>query len=179
MRALIVYESMYGNTRAIAEHIATGIGDRLSTAVVPVAAATPDLVEEADLLVCGAPTHVRGLPRPRTRQAAAEAAPAKGLTLELDSAGPGLREWLDALGPVKETRAAAFDTRLKAPVLITGRASKGIARQLRRHGFTVVAGSTSFLVDKETRLIEGEAERAEQWGRQLAATIPAERDASR
>jgi hypothetical protein len=178
MRALIVYESMYGNTRAIAGHIATGIGERLSTTVVPVAAATPDLVEEADLLVCGAPTHVRGLPRRRTRQAATVAAPAKGLTLEPDAAGPGLREWLDALGPVNGTRAVAFDTRLKAPGLITGYASKGIARRLRRRGCRVVTGPTSFLVDKQTGLMEGEAERAERWGRQLAATT-AERDASR
>jgi hypothetical protein len=41
-------------------------------------------------------------------------------------------------------RATAFDTRIDAPVALTGRASKGITRMLRHHGFTVVADPESF-----------------------------------
>lgn len=65
----------------------------------------------------------------------------------------------------------AFDTRSGGPALLTGRASKGICRKLRLRGFDLVAESESFLVDKESRLEEGEETRAEQWGRTLAQQV--------
>src|SRR6266699_2304830 len=62
----------------------------------------------------------------RELMAAVEAAdkPVGGLTVEPDALGPGLREWFGSLGryPVK---AAAFDTRMLGPAVLTGRASKG------------------------------------------------------
>jgi hypothetical protein len=60
------------------------------------------------------------------------------LQVEADAPGPGLREWFGSLDryPVK---AAAFDTRMHGPAALTGRASKGVARLLRAHGFDVVA----------------------------------------
>jgi hypothetical protein len=45
--------------------------------------------------------------------------------------------------------AAAFDTRVDLPVALTGRASKGIARKLRRHGATLISRPESFLVTKD------------------------------
>jgi flavodoxin len=51
MQAVIVYESMYGNTHHIANAIADGLGSALDVAVVPVDEAGPELVESADLLV--------------------------------------------------------------------------------------------------------------------------------
>src|SRR6476661_58109 len=72
MRALIVYETMYGSTRTIAEHIALGLADRFEATLVPVADATTDLAAAADLVVCGAPTHAHGLPRPGTRRVAVD-----------------------------------------------------------------------------------------------------------
>ena len=68
MSAVVVYESVYGNTRAIAEAIADGLG---GASVVPVSRAG---VPEADLLVVGGPTHMHGLASSRTRQVAASAA---------------------------------------------------------------------------------------------------------
>jgi hypothetical protein len=172
MRALIVYESMYGNTRAIADHIAAGMGDRIAATVIPLADATPALVHEADLLVCGAPTHVHGLSGPRSRRAAVEPdnVAKNGLVVEPGADGPGMREWLDALVARDGGLAAAFDTRIDAPALFTGRASKGIGRRLRRRGYALAANPTSFLVDKKSRLVAGQTDRAETWGAALAAT---------
>jgi hypothetical protein len=88
-----------------------------------------------------------------------------------------LRDWFHDLDRVDGVAAAAFDTRLDGNPALTGRASKGITRKLRRHGFTVIAEPESFLVDKQNTLIEGEADRAEAWaGSVLSATAsPAER----
>jgi hypothetical protein len=169
MRALIVYESMYENTRTVAERIAAGLTDRFETSVVAVGSVSPTDVAEADLLVCGAPTHVHGLPRPSTRRAAADAA-RKDPSLELaaDPAGPGVREWLAALAPRDGQVAAAFDTRMKGPGVFTGRASRAIARRIRRQGRVLATAPTSFLVDKHNHLLPGEADRAEAFGGSLA-----------
>jgi hypothetical protein len=53
----------------------------------------------------------------------------------------------------------------------TGRASKGIARLLREHGFTLVARPESFLVTRDNQLRAGEQQRARAWGEKLAAKI--------
>jgi hypothetical protein len=44
--------------------------------------------------------------------------------------------------------------------MFTGRASGGIANELRHHGFTLVDEPESFLVDRHTHLVAGEADRA-------------------
>jgi Flavodoxin domain len=169
MRTVIVYESMYGNTRAIADAIGRGLGPDSETVVVPVAQARPELLDGADLVVVGGPTHVHGLSRAATRRSAREAAdkPGSGLTMDPGAKGPGLREWFATLGQA-DTAAAAFDTRLDAPAMFTGRASKAIARRLRRHGAAMAAEPESFLVTKHNRLLPGEEGRARAWGRQLA-----------
>ena len=61
MRALVVYESMYGNTHVIASNIEDGLRATHEVTLVPVTAATAELVSHADLLVVGAPTHMHGL----------------------------------------------------------------------------------------------------------------------
>jgi hypothetical protein len=64
MRALVVYESMYGNTHAIACAIAAGLRATHEVTLVPVSAATPELPAEADLLIVGGPTHMHGAQKP-------------------------------------------------------------------------------------------------------------------
>jgi flavodoxin len=59
-RALVVYESMFGNTEAIAHAIAEGLSPHLSVELVEVSAA-PITLRDVDLLVTGAPTHAFGL----------------------------------------------------------------------------------------------------------------------
>src|SRR5690348_5925620 len=111
MRAVVVYESMYGNTHQVADAIGAGLGTAFDVSVVPVSQAGPQVLAGTDLVVVGGPTHAHGMSRASTRKAAIEAAgkPVSGLKVEPDALGPGLREWFGSLGsyPVK---AAAFDT---------------------------------------------------------------------
>lgn len=122
MRAVVVYESMFGNTHVVADHIATGLASTHEVSVVPVHDATTEL-----------------------------------------------RDWFDDLPELRNIRAAAFDTRIGsvAPIM-SGRASKGIARRLRHHGMDLVAEPESFLVDADNHLIDGEADRATAWASTVA-----------
>jgi flavodoxin len=168
VKAVVVYESLYGNTRAVAEAVAEGLAGGAEVQLAEAGDAATPLVEEADLLVVGGPTHIHGMSSNLSRKGATDDAAKKGLPTP-NVAGAPLREWLDAIGKVKDVPAAAFDTRADKPKLITGSAEKGIAHRLRRHGYTVV-GEESFLVqDLAGPLGEGELERAREWGRALAA----------
>ena len=97
MQALVVYESMYGNTRAVATDIAAGLDGTHEVALVPVARATRELVAMAGLIVAGAPTHLHGMPTIASRRRAAETGrkPGSGLTMDPTPAdracAPGLR----------------------------------------------------------------------------------------
>src|SRR5215475_6320970 len=171
MKAVVIFESMYGNTRTIAEAVAEGIGadGHVLVTVLPVSEASAELTEDADLLVAGGPTHVHGMTRPQTRRAAHEAAakPDSGLMLDPTAGGPGIRDWLAHLEH-RGGLGAAFDTRLDAPAIFTGSAAAGIARKLRRSGVTAIGKPESFLVTKQTALRPGETARARAWGRQLS-----------
>jgi len=172
MRAVVVYESMYGNTRVIAEAIGEGLRSAIGTAVVPVGQAGPDVLEGAEVLVVGGPTHVHGMTRPRSRAAAAEAArkPDSTMVLEDGAEGPGVREWLASLDHI-DAFAAGFDTRMHGPAAFTGRASKGITRELEHHSAQVVSDPESFMVSKDNVLDPGEAARARQWGERLGNQV--------
>jgi hypothetical protein len=165
MRSLVVYESWFGNTRRIAEEIAAALAHQAQVDLVTVDDPLPSL-EEVDLLVVGAPTHVHGLSSNRSR----EGALTRGAHGE---PGIGVRGWIDALpdgsgGP----RAAAFDTRANKPVLLVGSAARGIARRLRDHGYLLAAEPQSFFVkDAPGPLEEGELERASEWGKKLANEV--------
>ncbi len=168
MKTVIVYESMYGNTRALAEHIAAAVRrtGEVDVAAVAVADATPELITGADLVIVGGPTHVHGMSWSTTRRSAVEEADTPD-SLDPDAEGPGLRDWFHQVDRVHDTPAAAFDTRIDANPAFTGRASVGISRRLRHHGFREIAEPESFLVDKESHLLAGEEDRAEQWARSL------------
>jgi hypothetical protein len=171
MRVVVVYESMYGNTHQVAEAIANGLADVDDSEVLSLEDAMPGVIQAADLVVVGGPTHVHGMSRESTRNAAVEAADKKPeLELDPDAPGPGLREWLASL-PRSATKAAAFDTRIDAPALFTGRASKGIARHLRKHGFELIVEPESFLVTKDNILVDGEADRARRWAEAIASKL--------
>jgi hypothetical protein len=173
VRAVIVYESMFGSTRVIAEAIAEGFGVEADVRMFGVADADPKVIEDVDLLVVGGPTQAWGMSWPSTRRGARLHVnkPGSGLALEPGAdTGPGVREWLATVGQV-HSLAAAFDTRIKSPVLLTGRASKGISRELVRHGLSVVVPPESFFVDKKSHLLAGESDRARGWGKQLVTTL--------
>jgi hypothetical protein len=165
MRALVVYESIYGNTHAVAIDIAAGLRATHEVTLVPVTRVTLELLAKADLLVVGGPTHMHGMSSTSSRRMAMETAhkPGSGLTLDPDADSPGIRGWLEGIG-TGDALAVAFDTRLSGAPVLTGRASLGISRQLKRHGYSVLAEPESFLVSKQNRLLKGEAERACSWG---------------
>ncbi|MGO8873754.1 MAG: flavodoxin family protein [Acidimicrobiales bacterium] len=170
MRAVVVYESMYGNTHEVAGAIAEGLGPPGEITVASVDQGTADLLSGAELVVVGGPTHAHGMSRKSTRRVAVDTVEKRHGSQDLDAAasGPGVRDWLASLGTVT-FRAAAFDTRAKGPALVTGRASTAISRQLRKHGCDVVSDPESFVVGKDEHLEAGELDRARAWGRQLAA----------
>jgi len=175
MRVVIVFESSYGNTRQIADAIADGIGPLHDVSVVPVAEATRQLVADADLLVVGGPTHIHGMSRPASRASAATAAGRAGeeLALDPDAGEMGVREWL---GTIRDGGgwAAAFDTRLDAAALLTGRAATGIAHVLVRAGFQLVTAPMSFRVTKSNQLVAGQLSAARHWGESLPNAVAAE-----
>jgi hypothetical protein len=169
MRAVIVYESMFGSTRAIAEAIAEGLSPS-EVRVVRAADADAAVLDGVDLLVVGGPTHALSMSRPGTRKNAPGYVRKPGSELVLEpgaDTAAGVREWLSSLEHLNAT-AAAFDTRIKAPAALTGRASKAIARKLSSLGLLVVVPPESFLVDKKGHLLAGEPDRARAWAERLA-----------
>jgi flavodoxin len=61
MRAVVVYESMYGNTHLVADAIGTGLETAFDVWVVPVSQADPAVLDGAALVVVGGPTYVHGI----------------------------------------------------------------------------------------------------------------------
>lgn len=172
MRTLIVYESYFGCTQTIAEALATGFRSAGATTVAPVETARHHPVQTYDLVVVGGPTQDRGLSRKGTRRQVVSRAARRHRRVRVDPRiSIGLGEWLDGLGLCQGPAAAAFDTRLDAPALLTGQASRTIAAELRHHGFRLVSDPVSFLVDPSDALLPGEAERAAAWARELSSTV--------
>ena len=163
-RALVVFESMFGNTEVIARAVAEGLADKVPVRVVR---ATPDLVLEDDveLLVVGGPTHAFGMTRPATRESAGQQGASSAV-----SHGIGVREWLDGLGSTT-CRVATFDTRVHMKGL-PGSAARGVEKRLGRAGARVLAPATSFWVTStQGPLLPGEEDRARQWGNELGLRL--------
>lgn len=166
MKALVVYESLYGNTAAIGEAIAASLrAHGLEVTSGPVSKITPSETAGTDLLVVGGPTHMHGMSRPSTRKVGAED---EKNTFAEPTVAPGLREWLMGLPSGAGRFAAAFDTRIHKSAVLTGSAAKGIERRLGEQGFRLVAGPQSFFVTGENRLEAGETEHAATWAGSLA-----------
>lgn len=170
MRALVVYESMFGNTRAVAEQVKAGLETAMVVDVVAVDQA-PDLdALDVDLIVVGAPTHAFGLSREATREDAAQRA---GGATATDRA-VGAREWLFAAHSVPAGLVAAtFDTHVKTPP-VPGRASRAAEKRLQRLGARVVAAESFYVRGYEGPMLDGELERARAWGETLATQAPSE-----
>jgi hypothetical protein len=166
MKAVIVYESLWGNTAAIARAIAEGIGPEAEALTTD--QATPERIADADLLVAGAPVLGFSLATDAMRDSVARSE--SGAPRPPDLAHPSMREWLDAL-PRGHGRAAAFETRIWwSPRGATG----DIERRLEGAGRSVVARARKFVVnDKYGPLRDGEVERARRWGEELSRAAAA------
>lgn len=167
MKALVVYESMWGNTEQVARAIAEGLRDTMAVEVVEVTRAPGQPGDDVTLVVAGGPTHAFSMTRPSTRADAFKQGATQG------SAESGLREWLEALpSGHHEQRLATFDTRVDKVRHLPGSAAKKAAKTGRRHGFKAAAHAESFYVhDTDGPLLDGELDRASAWGRELAITL--------
>lgn len=165
MNALVIYESMWGNTRAVAEAVALGVGPGVRAIDVGDAPAT--LPPDVDLLVIGGPTHAFSMSRESTRQDAVQRGAPPG------HEHGGIREWLDGQAPADHVDVATFDTRVAKVRKLPGSAAKSAAKSVRRHRLGRLVGSESFYVDDmEGPLLDGELDRARAWGAELARGHP-------
>ncbi|MEZ4241080.1 MAG: flavodoxin domain-containing protein [Myxococcota bacterium] len=171
MRCLVVYESIFGNTRQVAHAVAAGLRTAATVDVAEVSDAPTDL-RHVDLLVVGGPIHAWSLSRPTTRRDARRQAEAHGVAPA--SPGDGLREWLARI-TVPPAAAATFDTASPVPrPLPQGSAAAPAARRLAALETPLVAPPEHFRVcGTEGPLLAGEAERATAWAAALlAAPVP-------
>jgi flavodoxin len=166
MKALVVYESMYGNTAAVGDAIAASLrahGAEVEAGLV--SKMDPTDTADVELLVVGGPTHVHGMSSSRSRKTAADDVEN---TFPDPTVAPGLREWLKQLPEGTGRLAAAFDTRIDKPIILTGSAAKGIGRRLMGRGFRLVLEPECFLVSTQNELLDGELQHATSWGAELA-----------
>ena len=172
-RALVVYESMFGNTALAAEAIADSLEQHgVSVRRQEAAHASEVIPEDLDLIVIGAPTHAFGLSRPSTRADAVRQGAPK------EKAGPGVREWLSKLhaSPRRHTLTAAFDTRASKASWVPSAAGPSINRLARRAGLHPYGRPLRLLVaDTQGPLLEGELDRAAKFGEELAERCRAAR----
>jgi hypothetical protein len=171
MKILVVYESMFGNTKRVAEEIADGLRDAGEVRLGTVDDLAPDAVRDATLIVVGGPTHAHGLARPNAHETLAEGASYRQYGAVLPGRG-SLRDWLERL-PAGRAKAAAFDTRYDKPILFTGSAAKLVATRLKVQGYSVIGVESFFVQSVGGPLADGERERATAWGRELAHQLSA------
>jgi hypothetical protein len=138
MKAVVVYESLWGNTAAIARAIAEGIGPDVPA--LSTADATADALAGSDLVVAGAPLLGFRLPTEAMRESGRDDRKAPR---PADLSGPSMRSWLDALPP-GHGRSAAFETRLHwSP----GSAAGAIEKALANAGYPGVVKAGKFIVE--------------------------------
>jgi hypothetical protein len=165
MNAVVVYESLWGNTAAVAGEIAEGLGH--GARALSTAEATAEAMAGVDLIVAGSPVLGFKLPTEQMRRGARDN-PGGRPPRPADLSHPSMRSWLDGL-PAGHGRSAAFDTQVRGPF---GKAAPTIAEALEAAGYERLADPMGFVVKgKFGPLRKGELERAREWGRELAARV--------
>jgi len=107
MKVIVVYESHYGNTAAVAKAIAQGFGPDAQALTTDEAA--PTVVADADLVVAGAPVMAFGLPSDKML---ATLPGDKKAPSPPDLSHPSMRAWLERL-PAGHGASAQFETGLR------------------------------------------------------------------
>lgn len=168
-RALVVYESMFGNTEQVAEAVCRGLLlEEVDAVLREVASAPPELGDDLDLLVVGGPTHAFSMSRASTRHDAV----VKGAREA--RAETGLREWLASVRIDAEPPplVAAFDTRVTKVRRLPQAAGPSANRAARHRGLRPITKPVGFLVDDISGpLVAHELERAVAWGRELGMLL--------
>jgi flavodoxin I len=146
MKALIVYDSVYGNTEKIARAIAGALAPSGEVKVLRAGEVNPSELVSLDLLIVGSPTQ--------------GGRPTKAIL-----------DFLNKLPEpaVKGVNVAAFDTRFTTKlVAIFGYAAGKIAGSLKTKGGALILPPEAFFVkSKEGPLKEGELERAAGWAKRI------------
>lgn len=161
MKAVVVYESLWGNTAKVARAIAEGIGP--DAVALSTSEATAERLAGVELVVAGAPVLGFSLPTEAMREGIRSGPAYAAHPADLSS--PSLRSWLEGLAP-GSARGAAFETRIWwSPA----GATKGIVAGLERAGLRCDDCVEKFIVKgKYGPLKDGEVERARLWGASLA-----------
>lgn len=163
MKSVVVYESLWGNTAAVARAVAEGLGE--GAVALSTADAAGEAISGADLVVAGAPLLGFSLP---TEQMRATIAADPKYKPRPDTAAPSLRAWIAGL-PAGAVPFATFETRLWwSP----GSAAGGAAKLLEEKGYRRVGEPLKALV-KGTYgpLKDGELNRARAWGASLRTAV--------
>jgi flavodoxin len=159
MKAMVVYDSAFGNTEKVAEAIGQALGPVEDVQVVRVGEVKTEQLFGLTLLVVGSPTQ--------------KFSPLGTIT-----------EFLKSIpqNALQGVRVAAFDTRIPESkvaevrilaffVRLFGYAAKPIADRLQKKGGELAAPPEGFYVsDTEGPLVEGELDRAADWARSMVAT---------
>ena len=161
-RAIVVFESLWGNTEKVARAVADGLAESMDVEVLDVSTQPSPPSDDVDLLVAGGPTHAFSMTRPGTRADARSQGATQG------GQGPGLREWLEELPSGRHhQRVATFDTRVGKVRHLPGSAAKSASKEARRRGYETVTQQSFWVRDLAGPLFDGELERATAWGRDL------------
>ncbi len=171
MSILIVCESQFGNTRAVADAIAEGLlrdnGTEGSPGVqvVPVHEAPQEIPADVTSLLVGGPTHAFSMTRASTRaDAVKQGAPGGHDDI-------GIREWIEQVQPRADLPVYTFDTRIHVK-LLPGSAAKKAAEALRDRGFARAERGMTFWVEGTPGPVsEEELEKARSWGVELADKV--------
>ncbi len=158
MKALVVYDSEFGNTGKVAGAIVEGLAMHGTVEGIHAADFKRDMLDSVDLLIVGSPTH-GGRPT------------------------PAIQSFMDrlSLGDRGDIGVAAFDTRIYAPdqnmglrllMKSIGYAAEKIAKKLVSRGGRLLAEPEGFIVeDKEGPLRDGELDRASEWAGNICSLL--------
>jgi flavodoxin len=163
MNAIVVYESLWGNTAEVARAVAEGLGPGARALRTDEASAAD--AAGADLIVAGAPVFGFKLSSPQMRDGIRKN-PGRGPAPDLSC--PPLSAWLEALAPGSGW-GAAFDTQVRGPF---GKGAPEVASLLEAAGYAPLAEPEGFVVrGRHGPLKKGETERARAWGEQLSRAL--------
>lgn len=160
MKALVIYDSAFGNTEKVAQILGKSLSTTGEVRVLRAVEAGGEDVDQIELLVVGSPT-------------------------QRFNATPAVNEFLDRLqkDSLRGVKVAAFDTRFtedeiaKTKVLsffvnIFGYAAEPISNKLVKKGGELICPPEGFFVaGMEGPLLEGELERASIWADEILRQI--------
>ena len=146
-KAVVIYDTKFGNTEKIAKAVARGIEEQgVTVACLKVEDVDPDTLGEYDFLALGGPTHGFGISKPM-----------KDFLTKLET------------GDLRAKRAFAFDTKFGSR--FAGSAAKGIENRLKTLGMNIVRSrSSAFVKGPKGPLDENMIEKFRKIGVELAET---------